>query len=214
MTDKIALKLVGITYNQIESGVYAVILQEEEGPRRLPIIIGFPEAQAIECKLQEVKTPRPLTHDLMLSMMEKFRLSLREIWIYRLPNGMFAADMMIEGPRGELESIDSRSSDAISLAIRAGVPIYTSSELLDEVGYTAETQKEKEIEMAKKISSNKKSSVSIAKPSSSDIAKSDYASLPVSQLEKRMQKAVEEENYEEAGIIKRELDKRKKSNEE
>ncbi|MDE6812097.1 MAG: bifunctional nuclease family protein [Muribaculaceae bacterium] len=138
------LRLIGITYNQIESGVYAVILEEVDGERRLPIVIGYAEAQAIECKLQEVKTPRPLTHDLMKSILDSFSLNLHAIEIYKLPNGVFAADLLIEDSNGNLRRIDSRSSDALALAIRYDAPIFTSSEVLDESGFrprrTSQTQ--------------------------------------------------------------------------
>lgn len=129
------LKLIGITYSQIESGVYAVILEEIDGVRRIPIVIGYPEAQAIECHLQEINTPRPLTHDLMKSMMGEFGLQLKCIDIHKLPTGVFAADLVIEGPDGELKKIDSRSSDAISLAIRCGAPIFTTADVLEESGF-------------------------------------------------------------------------------
>ncbi|MDE6256590.1 MAG: bifunctional nuclease family protein, partial [Muribaculaceae bacterium] len=122
--EKHRLELVGITYNQIESGVYAVILREVGGERRIPIIIGYPEAQAIECKLQDVVTPRPLTHDMMLNFMTAFGVSLKEIEIKRLPNGVFAADLIFsDGENTRI--VDARSSDGIALAIRAGAPIYT-----------------------------------------------------------------------------------------
>lgn len=128
------LRLVGITYNQIESGVYALILEEINGNRRIPIVIGFPEAQAIECKLQEIKTPRPLTHDLMKSIMNVFDIRLSCVDIKRLPNGVFAADLVMESQDGELHKIDARSSDAIALAIRTGAPIYTTEDVLEEAG--------------------------------------------------------------------------------
>lgn len=129
------LRLVGITYNQIESGVYAVILEEVDGQRRIPIIIGYPEAQAIECKLQHINTPRPLTHDLMKSMMETFNLRLACVDIRKMSNGVFAADLVMEGPMGDLHKIDARSSDALALAVRTGSPIYTTAEVLDEAGF-------------------------------------------------------------------------------
>lgn len=132
--DKRLIQLIGITYNQIENGVYAVILQEVHGTRRVPIIIGFPEAQSIECKLQEIATPRPLTHDLMVNLMSTFGISLREVEIYRLPSGVFAAELVLYC-NGERRIVDSRSSDAIALAIRVGAPIYTSVQVLDEVGF-------------------------------------------------------------------------------
>lgn len=130
------LRLIGITYNQIESGVYAVILEEVDGLRRIPIIIGYPEAQSIECKLQQVTPPRPLTHDLIKNMMETFNLKLSCVDIHKLPSGVFAADLVMEGPQGELCKIDARSSDALALAVRTGSPIYTTAEVLDEAGFT------------------------------------------------------------------------------
>lgn len=129
------LRLVGITYNQIESGVYAVILEEMNGVRRIPIVIGYPEAQAIECHLQQVKTPRPLTHDLIKSIFESFSLKLSCVDIKKLPTGVFAADLVMEGPGGELHKIDARSSDALAIAVRTGSPIFTTSEVLEESGF-------------------------------------------------------------------------------
>lgn len=129
------LRVAGITYNQIESGVYALILEEVNGGRRIPIVIGYPEAQAIECKLQEVSTPRPLTHDLMKGIMAGFGLRLVCVDIRKLESGVFAADLLIEGPEGDLKKIDARSSDAIALALRTGSPIYTSSDVLESSGF-------------------------------------------------------------------------------
>lgn len=129
------LRLVGITYNQIESGVYAVILEEVNGDRRIPIVIGYPEAQSIECHLQQVRTPRPLTHDLMKSIITAFGLHLSCVVIDKLPTGVFAADIVMEGPDGGIHNIDSRSSDAIAIAVRTGAPIYTSTEVLEECGF-------------------------------------------------------------------------------
>ncbi|MDE6423105.1 MAG: bifunctional nuclease family protein, partial [Muribaculaceae bacterium] len=122
MQKKYRLELVGITYNQIESAVYALILQQVGTSRRIPIIIGYLEAQAIECKLQEVATPRPLTHDTMAASLAAFGISLVRVEIRKLPNGVFAADLVFSD--GKIEKvIDSRSSDAVALAIRVGAPI-------------------------------------------------------------------------------------------
>ena len=129
------LRLVGITYNQIDSGVYAVILEELNGGRRIPIVIGYNEAQAIECHLQKVRTPRPLTHDLLKTILDTFGLRLSCIDIHKLPSGVFAADLVMENSEGELHKTDARSSDAIAIAVRTGSPIYTTSEVLDECGF-------------------------------------------------------------------------------
>ncbi len=195
--EKIRLELIGITYNQIESGVYAVILQQAGGTRRIPIVIGFPEAQAIECKLQEVVTPRPLTHDLMVNVMSTFGIVLKEVYIHRLRNGVFAAELLLKNEYGE-KVIDSRSSDAIALAIRVDAPIYTTPEVLEEAGFEPGERSGKEnADDTKTIETKKR-----------DNRKDDYTRKSVEELKAMMQKAAESENYEEAGRIKRELDRR------
>lgn len=192
MDNRKRLRLIGITYNQIESGVYALILEEENGSRRIPIIIGYPEAQAIECKLQEVMTPRPLTHDLMVSVMTTFDISLREVIIYRLPNGVFAADLiMTDGSQTQV--VDARSSDAVALAIRVGAPVYTTEALLNEIGFEA-TEAQNNSSQAE----NQKSQ-----------SATGFRSIPTDELLKKMDQAAEDENYEEAARIKQELDRRK-----
>lgn len=202
--EKIRLELVGITYNQIESGVYAVILQQAGGTRRIPIVIGFPEAQAIECKLQEVVTPRPLTHDLMVNIMSTFGVSLHEVNIYKLQNGVFAAELILnDGERRHV--VDSRSSDAIALAIRVDAPIFTTPEVLEEAGFEpgerSEGSKQKEI----------------LRPSRAEAAgniKTDISRRPVEELKTEMQAAAEAENYEEAARIKEEIERRTAMNNE
>lgn len=142
MEKRYRLELIGITYNQIESGVYALILQQAGGTRRIPIIIGFPEAQAIECKLQEVTTPRPLTHDTMANALDAFHISLKEVEIRRLPSGVFAADLHFTDGVNE-RIVDSRSSDAIALAIRVNAPIYTTETVLLEAGFDPDETQER-----------------------------------------------------------------------
>lgn len=125
--------VVGITYNKVERGVYALILQELGGTRRLPIIIGMSEAQSIECKLQNIVTPRPLTHDLVVNIMRAFGLNLKFVVIKQIEGGIFAADLHLSDADRSVV-IDARSSDGISIAIRIGVPVYVSEELLARVG--------------------------------------------------------------------------------
>lgn len=204
MENKYRLQLVGITYNQIESGVYALILQQEGSARRIPIIIGFPEAQAIECKLQEVDTPRPLTHDIMVSTLASFGIELTEINIRKLENGVFAADLVFSDGKVS-HVIDSRSSDAVALAIRTGAPIYTTEEVLRESGF--EPEETKPAGSAFNLSGNH----SFTRPAA---LKRDagYKNMTVLQLKQAMSKAVENENYEEAAKIKSELDNREQQN--
>ncbi len=183
------LNLIGITYNQIESGVYALILEEEGSDRRLPIIIGASEAQSIECKLQEIIPPRPLTHDLFVNVMRAYGLRLIDIDIKRIEGGIFAADLNLTDGEREL-SIDSRSSDAIALAIRMGVPIYTTEKVLSEVA-VERTEAYSHKPMVKKH------------PGSISVMTDE-------KLEALLAEAVEKENYEEAQKIKEELDRRRR----
>lgn len=195
------LELVGITYNQIESGVYAVILREVGGDRRIPIIIGYPEAQAIECKLQDVATPRPLTHDMMVNFMSSFGIALREIEIRKLPSGVFAANLIFsDGANTRI--IDSRSSDGIALAIRAGAPIYTSEEVLAEVGFKPD-------ETPKTAPRKTRTVVSPAATAAATTKEKTIADL-----EEEMQKAAEAEDYELAAKLKAQIEQRKSKPEE
>ncbi len=190
MAEKIQLDLIGITYNQIESGVYAVVLQQHGGTRRIPIVIGVAEAQSIECRLQSVITPRPLTHDLMATILNTFGMTLREVWLHRLPSGVFAADLHLSDGTREV-TIDSRSSDAIALAIRTGSPIYTSPEVLQEAGFEPG-----QAEGGKAAQSGHASTVA------------DITKMSVPELRKEMDRAVAAEDYERAALIKKEIDSR------
>lgn len=198
MNDKIKLDLLGITYNQIESGVYAVILEDAESKRRIPIIIGTAEAQSIECKLQNVITPRPLTHDLMVNVMRAYGLQLEEVQLYRMPNGVFAADLLLNDGNRELK-IDSRSSDAIALAIRYGAPIYTDAKTIEEAGF----------DPGKKSQSQFMSEESQLEERPKEEQKKSLAQLSVEALESEMKLAVDDERYEDAAKIKEELERRK-----
>lgn len=199
MEKRYRLELVGITYNQIESGVYALILQQAGGSKRIPIIIGFPEAQAIECKLQEVATPRPLTHDTMVATLASFGISLMEVNIYKLPNGVFAADLVFSD--GKVERIvDSRSSDAVALAIRVGAPIFTTESVLREAGFESDGKSDK--------TTPDQDDSSSALSSSTARKNRDLSKMSLSQLSEAMLIAAENEDYEEAARIKNEIDNR------
>ena len=202
--EKCRLRLIGLTYNQIESGVYAMILQQEGGTRRIPVIIGFPEAQSIECKLQEVVTPRPLTHDLMVNTLSAFGVSLVEVDIHRLENGVFAAELHLsDGERTRV--VDSRSSGAIALAIRVGAPIYTTADVLEEAGFEPGENPS--------VNTRGERSRSSSKPRPTASFNSDLDLKSIDQLYEEMQRASENENYEEAARIKAEIELRKNKGE-
>lgn len=198
MGEKILLELIGITYNQIEYGVYALVLQQAGATRRIPIIIGHLEAQAIECKLQDIKPPRPLTHDTMLNALSAFGITLKEVIIKKLPDGVFGADLVLVNHEGEW-IVDSRASDAISLALRARAPIFTSPAVMEEAGFEPREERRKTNPAPK--SSKKTSSLSNSMSSASEET-----------LLAMMNEAVENEDYEKAAEIKKELERRKDKN--
>ena len=216
MEDRCRLRVIGITYNQIESGVYALILQEDSGEIRIPIIIGYPEAQSIECKLQDIATPRPLTHDIMSRIFEEFGMKLAEVVIRKLPNGVFAADMVVEDSSGNRKTIDSRSSDAVALALRCNAPIYTTRKVIEEAGFTSDNPR---TDTKRRDSRSDQSSVYSANSLSSEKRDSDLKDsrqtilrrMSINELNRSMEQAVESEDYEQAARIKAELDRRKNS---
>lgn len=192
MEDNIELKLVGITYNQIENGVYALILEAVPDGRRLAIVIGYPEAQSIECHLQKVRTPRPLAHDLLASLLKSLEARLLRVDIHRLASGPYAGKLTVENIYGELREIDARSSDAIALAIRVGAPIYTTRGLLDQKGYDPNADADKK-QTSPKI---KKKVINLEK-------------FSIEELNEMIARFVSDENYEAAAEIKSELERRK-----
>ena len=130
--DKTKLKIQGITFNQIQAGAYALILAEEKGNRRIPIIIGTPEAQAIALFLEHLSPPRPLTHDLFISFIQAANISLKEVLICKYEEGIFYSKMIFnDGTKDIL--LDSRTSDAIALALRADAPIYMKNDIIKDV---------------------------------------------------------------------------------
>lgn len=137
MENRIRLKIVGITYSPIQDGAYALVLAEEHGSRRIPIVIGAPEAQSIALRMERVVPIRPLTHDLFVSFAHSFGIQLQEVYIHSYLDGVFSADLQFEQD-GHQITIDSRTSDAIAIAIRSKAPIYMAAHIVDEVGLTPE----------------------------------------------------------------------------
>ncbi|MCM1490565.1 MAG: bifunctional nuclease family protein [Muribaculum sp.] len=203
----VRLTITGITYNQIENGMYALILEEEGGKLRLPIIIGYNEAQSIECILQKITTPRPLTHELIKRILESFSITVESVIIKHLSNGIFTADVQLK-KGDEIHTLDARSSDAIAIAIRLDAPVLISRELLERYG----VEKESFAPSANHIISNQSIPVRqaverVRKPIGNGLSR-----VPFDQLEQLLTKAVEEEDYEKAGEIKQEIDRRLNKN--
>ncbi len=197
MKDKIKLNILGISYSQTQSGAYTLIMSEDNGKRRLPIIIGGAEAQSIAIKLEGLKSARPLTHDLFIDIATNFDISLQEVNIYKLEEGIFFSNIILKN-NNDTKTIDSRTSDAVALALRFGAPIYTSDEILKKAGVVMP------IEVDKKTST---------KIEESDIDDNDdnnpYEDLTLEELSSKLQSAIEDENYELAAKITKLIEEKK-----
>lgn len=134
MSEKVSLYVLGLSYSQLQSGAYAIILAEHGGPRRIPVVIGAAEAQSIAIALEGIRTPRPLTHDLFVSFAQAFGVKLTRVFIYRFEDGIFSSELTFtDGTR--TVTVDARTSDAIAIALRAKAPIYTTPEIIEETGF-------------------------------------------------------------------------------
>jgi bifunctional DNase/RNase len=185
---KAKLEIVGLSYSQTQSGAYALVLGETEGKRRLPIIIGGFEAQAIAIELEKMQPSRPLTHDLFKSFADNFNISVSEILIYNLVEGIFFAKIVCFNGDKEVE-IDARTSDAIALALRFGCPIYTYEFILASSGIVLDD------DMAATVNIEKS-----AQPEPTHT---------IEELEEQLQEALSDEDYEKASRIRDEINKRK-----
>lgn len=218
---KIQLDIVGLSYSQTQSGAYALVLGEVGGNRRLPIIIGGFEAQAIAVEIEKMTPSRPLTHDLFKTFAETFSLSVTEVLIYNLVDGIFYAKLFCKDKEHGITEIDARTSDAVALAVRFKCPIYTYDFIMSSAGIVIEGNDFAFLENIENFSTSNSDSVSeeetIASKSSeekpedkkSESINSPYASFSMEQLEKNLEKAIENEQYEAAAQIRDEIDRRK-----
>lgn len=201
--DKVRLHIKGLSYSQTQSGAYALVLGEDDGDRRLPIIIGGFEAQSIAIALEKgVNPPRPLTHDLFKNFADLFAIGLKEVVIHKLQDGVFFSILVCE-KEGMEQVIDARTSDAVALAIRFECPVYTYLEILDKAGIIlnegeGESQEVAE-QPAKKEPKAKKSTPA---------KKQELKNQTLEDLHQMLDQAVKNEDYELAAHIRDEIDKR------
>jgi len=204
---KIKLNVLGISYSQTQSGAYALVLTEEDGDRRIPIIVGGFEAQAIAIQLEGLKPPRPLTHDLFLNFATSFKIDLLEVNIYKLEEGVFYSKMLCDNGSNRI-TIDARTSDAIALALRFKCPIYTSEEIMERAGIVLEFSKESKEEPGDKDLET----VDTTKTSPTTTRDTEeYKSYSDKELHEMLQEAVSEEDYERASMIRDEINRRQAS---
>jgi Uncharacterized conserved protein len=199
---KLKLDIVGLSYSQTQSGAYALVLGEVSGRRRLPIIIGSFEAQAIAIEIEKMTPSRPLTHDLFKSFAEAYNIMVQEVIIYNLVDGVFFSKLICTDGKKVME-IDARTSDAIAIAVRFECPIYTYEFILSSAGIVIEGNDfvylENIAETPEEISSV------------SSTATSNFGTLSVDELKAKLQEALADESYEKAAKIRDELNRRKAS---
>ncbi|WP_430927868.1 bifunctional nuclease domain-containing protein [Polaribacter marinivivus] len=199
----IQLTIKGISYSQTQSGAYALVLSEIEGSRTLPIIIGAFEAQSIAIALEtEIRPPRPLTHDLFKTFSDTFKINIKEVIIHKLVDGVFFSSLVCER-EGVEEVIDTRTSDAIAIAVRFNAPIYTYENILDKAGIYLKVEEELAIEQK-----TDPENISLEFEEVDKQKKSDFSSLSLKELKEQLNKAVVDENYELAAKIRDEISKR------
>jgi bifunctional DNase/RNase len=202
---KIELTIAGLNYSQTQSNSFALVLSEVHGNRRLPIVIGYSEAQAIALELEKMKPARPLTHDLFHNFAKAFNIRLQEVIISKYHEGIFYSTLICDNGKLFLE-IDSRTSDAVALAIRFHCPIFTIEEVMSAAGILFSEDDEAEEKNKGKQSDNE-----LKLELQPDQESTEYEMFTLEELETELAKAIEEEDYEKASVIRDELNQRKKS---
>lgn len=200
----VKLTIKGISYSQTQNGAYALILNEVDGDRQLPIVIGAFEAQSIAIALEkEITPPRPLTHDLFKTFADKYNIIIKQVIIHKLVDGVFYSSIISEKDGSE-EVIDARTSDAIALALRFNAPIFTYKNILDKAGIF--------------LNKNKKESYSdemdddgiLSDPEVFDAEEVEniYSKFSIQELHDMLEEAIQNEDYEKAAQIKEEIDRK------
>lgn len=197
--NKIELEIIALSHSVTQSHSFAVVLGEVGGNRRLPIVIGGFEAQAIAVALDNMKPSRPLTHDLIKSLCDTFSINLEYIYISKLMDGVFYSNLVCKNGDDFIE-IDSRTSDALALAVRFDCPIYVEESILEEAGVEADPNEENQIVPAEEET-----------PAKEPVATGpvSFSQMTAAELQDELQKALDNEDYEKAARIRDELNKRK-----
>ena len=200
----IQMSVKGISYSETQTGAYALILSESEGDRKLTVIIGGFEAQSIAIALEkEVKPSRPLTHDLFKSFADRFEILVKQVIIHKLVDGIFFSSIICERDKIE-EIIDSRTSDAIALALRYNSPIYTYDSILEKAGFSAAVSSGE-----KKLSEDNWIENFVSEQNKKTGFNENLSELSVKKLKNLLSTLVLQENYEKAARVRDELSKRK-----
>lgn len=202
----VKLTIKGISYSQTQNGAYALILNEVDGERKLPIVIGAFEAQSIAIALEkEIKPPRPLTHDLFKNFADRFEIVVKQVIIHKLVDGVFYSSIICERDKIE-EIIDARTSDAIALALRFNAPIFTYKNILDKAGIYLSINPSESNE-----NQNKEDILSTPETFEQEdvvVSADSYSGYSVKELYEKLDEAVQNEDYEKAAKIRDEISKK------
>ncbi|MDD2475316.1 MAG: bifunctional nuclease family protein [Dysgonamonadaceae bacterium] len=192
MMQRVKLSILGISFSQVQAGAYALIFSESDGPRRLPIVIGTPEAQSIAIVMEKITPPRPLSHDLIVSVFSSLEIELLDVFIYKFDQGAFFAELTLKQGDNEFK-IDSRTSDGVALAVRTNAPIFTTEEIMRDMAIVFDEKSEDQTEMKDFLSNEDK----------------DLSQLNTDTLNTMLQEALSKEDFEAAIQIRDELNMRK-----
>lgn len=195
MTDRVKISVMGITHSQIQKGAYAVLLTEDGGPHRIPVVVGIAEAQSIVAWMERVNLPRPLIHDLFRSVTRAFGIRVKEVFVSKFEKGIFYSEITFADGDREVV-VDARTSDALAIALRSHAPIYTTREVIDETGFIAEGFDD-------------------APTADSDTTIDDASLLPLNrlaeeELQRMLAKCISTEEYERAAEIKAAIDEKRR----
>ena len=195
MTDRVKISVMGITHSQIQKGAYAVLLTEDGGPHRIPVVVGIAEAQSIVAWMERGNLPRPLTHDLFRSVTRAFGIRVKEVFVSKFEKGIFYSEITFADGDREVV-VDARTSDALAIALRSHAPIYTTREVIDETGFIAEGFDD-------------------APAADSDTTIDDASLLPLNrlaeeELQRMLAKCISTEEYERAAEIKAAIDEKRR----
>ncbi|MCX7729088.1 MAG: bifunctional nuclease family protein [Bacteroidia bacterium] len=208
MEKKILMKIIGISaaHGNQTSNNYLLLLEEMNGNRRLPVVIGVFEAQSIAIALEKVKIQRPISHDLFKNFADAFHISVKEVLIYNLVEGVFYSKLVCTDLSGDIEhEIDARTSDAIAIAVRFDAPIYVYEFILKEAGYTVDENDN--VVPIQSHNEQEQESETVSK-SAEDVADA-LRKYSLEELQQQLQKAISEEKYELAAKIHQEIERRK-----
>ncbi|MDE6497344.1 MAG: bifunctional nuclease family protein [Muribaculaceae bacterium] len=193
----IPLRVMGLSYNQLQNGAYALLLAQEDGPYRIPVVIGAPEAQSIAISLERIVTPRPLTHDLFATFAHAFGVRLERVYIYRFEDGIFSSELTFADEQRTI-TLDARTSDAIALAMRTHAPIFTNQEVLDETGFIIEEPTDIAAPEGFDDNVDTEPATAESRPAQS-----------IADMKRELQRLIDAEAYEEAALLKKRIEERK-----